>query len=43
MNSENYEFEQLDLWKKVRIFKVDIGKLADVFPPGEKYKSGDQV
>ena len=43
MNSENFGFEELDLWKKVRIFKTEVCKLADQFPGSEKYKMTDQV
>lgn len=43
MNSENFGFEELDLWRKVRILKVEICRLANQFPAGEKYKLTDQV
>ena len=43
MNSENFGFEEQDLWKKVRSFKTEVCKLADQFPQGERYKMTDQV
>ena len=43
MNSENFGFEELELWKKVRIFKNEVCKTARQFPPEEKYKLTDQV
>ena len=43
MNTENFGFEELDLWKKIRSFKIAICKLADQFPAGEKFKLTDQI
>lgn len=43
MSSDNFGFEELDLWKKVRIFKIEICHLAHSFPNNEKYKLTDQV
>ena len=43
MNSGNFGFEELELWKKARNFKIEIIKLTTRFPPEEKYKLTDQV
>ncbi len=43
MNSENFGFEELELWKKVRGFKNDIQKLALQFPQEGKFRLNDQL
>jgi four helix bundle protein len=43
INSENFGFEELELWKKVRVFKLEVCKTAKQFPVEEKYKLTDQV
>jgi four helix bundle protein len=43
MNSENFGFEELELWKKVRAFKNDIRKLTLQFPQEEKFRLTDQL
>ena len=43
MNSENFGFEELELWKKVRGFKNDIRKLTLQFPQEEKFRLTDQL
>jgi four helix bundle protein len=40
---ENFGFEELELWKKVRAFKIDVSKIAKQFPIEEKYKLTDQI
>lgn len=43
MNNENFGFEELELWKKVREFKKDVRKMSKLFPVEEKYRLTDQV
>ena len=43
MNNNNFGFEELELWKKVRSFKNDIRKLAKQFPAEEKFRLTDQI
>ena len=43
MNNTNFGFEELELWKKVRIFKNKIRKLTKTFPPEEKFRLTDQL
>jgi four helix bundle protein len=43
MNNDNFGFEELELWKKVRSFKNDIRKLAKQFPAEEKFRLIDQI
>lgn len=43
MNYNNFGFEELDLWKKIRVFKIEICLLANKFPVDEKYKLTDQI
>ncbi len=43
MNRENFGFEELELWKKVRAFKNDIRKLTLQFPQEEKFRLTDQL
>ena len=43
MGNENFGFEELDLWKKVREFKKEVCKEARGFPPEEKFKLTDQT
>ncbi|MBA4196853.1 MAG: four helix bundle protein [Chitinophaga sp.] len=42
MNS-NFGFEELEVWKKSRIFKNEIRLLTKYFPPEEKFKLIDQI
>ncbi len=37
------KFEDLDVWKKARILKVDIWKLVKKFPHEEKFRLVDQL
>lgn len=43
MNNLNFGFEDLDLWKKIRLFKIEIRKLSKKFPADEKYRLTDQI
>ena len=43
MNNENFGFEELELWKKVREFKKEVCKETRGFPGEEKYKLTDQT
>ncbi len=43
MNSVSFGFEELELWKKVRVFKNEVCQLAKLFPDDEKYKLIDQT
>ena len=43
MNNTNFGFEELELWKKVRIYKNKIRKLTKTFPPEEKFRLTDQL
>ena len=42
MDNNNFGFEELELWKKVREFKNDIRKITMQFPPEEKFRLTDQ-
>ncbi len=43
MNSDNFGFEDLDLWKKVRTFKLEVRELTKQLPAEEKFRLTDQV
>lgn len=43
MNNLNFGFEDLELWKKTRLFKVELKKLTQTFPPEKKYRFADQI
>jgi len=43
MTTASFGFEELDLWKKVRIFKNEIRKLLKQFPSEEKFRLTDQI
>jgi four helix bundle protein len=43
MNENNFGFEELELWKKVRQFKIEIKNLSKSFPADEKFKLTDQI
>lgn len=36
-------FEQLEVWKECRIFRIDAGQIAKSFPPDEKFRLCDQI
>jgi four helix bundle protein len=42
---ENYKggFEDLDVWKEARLYRMSIFKLVLIFPSDEKYKLTDQL
>lgn len=43
MNTPNFGFEDLELWKKVRLFKIQISELVRTFPSEEKFRLVDQL
>lgn len=43
MNTTNFGFEDLELWKKVRIFKIELINLIKSFPSEEKFRLIDQI
>lgn len=43
MNADRFGFEELELWKKARVFKNEISVTAKQFPSEEKYKLTDQL
>ncbi len=43
MDNINFGFEELELWKKAREFKMEIRKLATQFPSEEKFRLADQA
>lgn len=43
MNHQDFGFEELELWKKARLFKKEIRVLVNHFPAEEKFRLTDQV
>ena len=43
MNTTNFGFEDLELWKKIRVFKIEISSLSKSFPTEEKFRLTDQL
>ncbi|MGB3007184.1 MAG: four helix bundle protein [Chitinophagaceae bacterium] len=43
MSIENFGFEELELWKKIREFKKEVSKEARGFPSEEKFRLTDQI
>jgi four helix bundle protein len=43
MDNNNFGFEELELWKKVRSLKNDIRKIVKQFPAEEKFRLTDQI
>lgn len=43
MNKENFGFEELELWKRVREFKKEVRVISKLFPPDEKFRLTDQI
>lgn len=43
MSNENFGFEELDLWEKVRAFKKEVSKEARGFPSEEKFRLTNQI
>jgi four helix bundle protein len=44
MNEKSHQsFTELEVWKKVRIFKNEIFELIKTFPPEEKFRMTDQI
>ncbi|MBM3434772.1 MAG: four helix bundle protein [Bacteroidetes bacterium] len=38
-----HNFEDLEVWKECRKFRIAVSKLVKTFPPDEKYKLTDQL
>ncbi len=43
MSVENFGFEELELWKKARVFKNEIRIISKTFPTEEKFRLIDQI
>lgn len=43
MEEKNQSFTELEVWKKARILKNELKKLAETFPPEEKFRLTDQI
>lgn len=43
MNPNSFGFEELEIWKKARTYKIEISLLVKLFPPEEKFKLTDQI
>lgn len=43
MSSSIFGFEELELWKKIREFKLEIRTISKVFPAEEKFRLTDQI
>ena len=43
MDGLSFGFEELELWKKARVFKKELSVEARKFPPEEKYRLTDQL
>lgn len=43
MRLNSFGFEELELWKKIRLFKLEIKTLVKTFPQEEKYRLTDQI
>ncbi len=43
MGNENFGFEELELWKKAREFKIEVRKISKLFPAEEKFRLTDQA
>ncbi|MEO6583377.1 MAG: four helix bundle protein [Ferruginibacter sp.] len=41
--NDDFGFESLELWKKVRLFKMEICKIARLFPADERFRLTDQI
>lgn len=42
-NEQLFGFEELEIWKKSRIFKQQVAELVKCFPSDEKYRLSDQL
>ena len=38
-----HSFEDLEVWKECRRFRIEVSKLVKTFPPEEKYRMVDQL
>lgn len=43
MKAMNFGFEELEVWKKTRAFKIEIVELTKSFPSEEKFRLIDQI
>lgn len=43
MNNHLFGFEELEIWKKSRILKIEISATAKTFPSEEKFRLADQL
>ena len=43
MNAANFGFEELELWKKSRLYKNKVRKITKPFPQEEKFRLTDQL
>ena len=43
MSNDKFGFEDLEIWKKTRLFKLEILRLAQKFPTSEKFRLTDQI
>lgn len=42
-NEQLFGFEELEIWKKSRVFKQQVAELVKGFPADERYKLSDQL
>lgn len=42
-NEQAFGFEELEIWKKSRIFKQQVAELVKGFPADERYRLSDQL
>ncbi|MGI8582107.1 MAG: four helix bundle protein [Chitinophagaceae bacterium] len=43
MSNNSFGFEELEIWKKARLLKIEISATVKFFPADEKYKLADQL
>ena len=43
MSNNSFGFEELEIWKKARLLKIEISVTVKFFPADEKYKLADQL
>lgn len=42
-NEQLFGFEELEIWKKSRVFKQQVSEMVKEFPADERYKLSDQL
>lgn len=42
-NEQLFGFEELEIWKKSRVFKQQVAEMIKGFPADERYKLSDQL